>query len=154
MAAIFPLPDADTKAFRKALQSSSQYVDSLKISFLRAFDYKVEEAAIRLIAFFRQKMMLFGQDCLVDDITQEDLNEGAMAATRKGLVQILQRDRSGRPVIYVSGQVNAMYKLEDVVSLKEKPAFGMNGNDILAMLLRTPPHSSHTYRVCIFSDYL
>jgi hypothetical protein len=100
----------DSLACRKALELSPEYVEGLKVRFLRATRYNSQGAAAKMIRFFRRRMELFGQEKLVGDIQFKDLHEEEQEALRNGLFQLLpQRDPAGRAIIFVSGQVSAMY---------------------------------------------
>jgi hypothetical protein len=103
-------------AYRKAMELSREYVEGLKIGFLRVMHYDSKEAAARMIRFFSRKMDLFGEETLVCDIEFKDLTEYEQEALRKGLVQLLPiRNRAGRPVVFINGKVNALYPVTNTV---------------------------------------
>jgi hypothetical protein len=94
-------------AYEKALTMSEEYVEGLKVGFLRAAYYNSQEAASRLVYFFHFKRRLFGDEKLVRDIHFSDLNEDDLTGLKLGLVQLLpHRDRAGRGVILVYGKIN------------------------------------------------
>jgi hypothetical protein len=105
------------RAFQLAWHQSSQYVQSLYLMFLRCDDFRVSDAAERLLKYFEAKLELFRSDKLACDITQEDLSADDMEALKTGAFQILQcRDRAGRLILCLVG-CYLKYKVpENVVS--------------------------------------
>ena len=110
----------ESAAYRKALMMSPQYVEHLKVNFIRTSAYKPKEAASKLIRFFTCKKNLFGESKLVQDIAQNDLSKEAVEVLEKGLFVIFpQRDRAGRAVSIVSGEVSRHCEFKIVVSFDE-----------------------------------
>jgi hypothetical protein len=69
------------------------------IKFLRADHFEVKKSEVRLARYFKAKMELFGEDKIVRDIVQDDLNAEDLAVLHYGSPHILPlRDRSGRVV--------------------------------------------------------
>jgi hypothetical protein len=111
-------------AYRKAVAMSPEYVNELKIRFLRAEGYNGEQAADRMSRFFDGKLKYFGEEKLVQELRLQDLGEEENEALRKGLCQVLpQRDRAGRIVVLLHGMVNIMYATHTVVSRHQKKNF-------------------------------
>ena len=91
-------------AYDLALQTVSEYVNDRKfrIMFLRADRFHVKHAARRIVKYFEEKLRLFGPDKLCRRILMEDLNEDDIAALKSGyLILLPERDRAGRPIIFV-----------------------------------------------------
>jgi hypothetical protein len=110
----------DTSACRKALEMDSRYVETLKVPCLRCASYNGGDAAALLLRMFSQKLDLFGEERLVRQIRQCDLDEETLEALQKGLTQILPyADRSGRTVLLCLGRVNQQYDIQVVVSFNE-----------------------------------
>ncbi|KAG7341663.1 hypothetical protein IV203_023616 [Nitzschia inconspicua] len=93
-------PNLPTDAYRLAEQKSMAYVHNpaLKLSFLRAVEFAdAHLAAERYIRFYNFKNLLFGPDCLVRDLTWNDLCPADQQAYEKGYLQLLpERDSSNR----------------------------------------------------------
>ncbi|KAG7358589.1 hypothetical protein IV203_015178 [Nitzschia inconspicua] len=100
-------PNLPTDAYRLAEQKSMAYVHNpaLKLSFLRAVEFAdAHLAAERYIRFYNFKNLLFGPDCLVRDLTWNDLCPADQQAYEKGYLQLLpERDSSNRLIcVYFS----------------------------------------------------
>eukprot|EP00339_Tiarina_fusa_P010040 CAMPEP_0117023476 /NCGR_PEP_ID=MMETSP0472-20121206/17520_1 /TAXON_ID=693140 ORGANISM="Tiarina fusus, Strain LIS" /NCGR_SAMPLE_ID=MMETSP0472 /ASSEMBLY_ACC=CAM_ASM_000603 /LENGTH=473 /DNA_ID=CAMNT_0004729611 /DNA_START=44 /DNA_END=1465 /DNA_ORIENTATION=+ len=101
----------DSLAYRKAKSANANYVDGLKLRFLRADGYNSREAAFRMLRFFERKSYLFGEDKLGREIELHDLSEEEVQALKEGLVQISPvRDQAGRAIIFFHGQVHEKYE--------------------------------------------
>ena len=88
-------------AYEKAEQRSQSYIYSkeLRMAFLRASRNDPKESAEKMIKFFKHKQDLFGDECLVRDITSKDLNSDDRKCLLEGYFQYSPfRDRSGRLV--------------------------------------------------------
>ncbi|CAJ1940028.1 unnamed protein product [Cylindrotheca closterium] len=89
----------DKRAYDLALSMNSTYVEnrSFRLAFLRADSFDARKAALRIIRFFQLKLDLFGEDKLVLDIVQDDLDGEAMQDLYCGRKQALDaQDRTGR----------------------------------------------------------
>ena len=95
--------DTNQSAYKQALRISKDYVQNrfFRIKFLRADRFDTGKAAKRMLAFFEQKLILFGRDKLVKDITLEDLNSFDKDVLWNGDLQLLpQRDTAGRTILF------------------------------------------------------
>jgi len=91
-----------------AEQQNKAYVtdDKFRLMFLRAAGFHPQKAAIRLVAFFKEKLRYFGQEPLTRQIQLSDLDSDDLACLKAGHTQVLPpRDRSGRP-IYIDLEVS------------------------------------------------
>ena len=108
--------------YKKAMSMSPEYVENLKISFLRAENYNSKDAAARMIRFFDRKLELFGEEKLVKDITFQDLGEEEVKVLERGCYQVLpQRDRAGRAIVYMCGALSE--EAENMVVVSTIPYF-------------------------------
>jgi len=106
----------DTIAYDKAVAMSREYVEGLKIKCLRAECYDSKGAADLLVRHFERKLMLFSEDKLTKEITQDDLDPDDLVTLRNGVFQILpQRDRSGRALIMYLRKGNCQYSNKSVL---------------------------------------
>ena len=80
-----------TIGIRQALKSSPNYVDQLKLRFLRALSHDSQSSARRMIEFFNLKLELFGPNKLGKEITMDDLTEEENNALQGGIIQLLVR---------------------------------------------------------------
>jgi hypothetical protein len=104
------LKSEESLAFRTAFRTSKDYVERLKLRFLRSENYDSKLAATRLTHFLSRKMELFGEELLVRDIRLKDLTDKEREILQEGLIQLLpQCDRAGRAILLVDGRVNSMY---------------------------------------------
>ncbi len=97
----------DKHAYTKALSMDSTYVQAqtLQLKFLRADRFDPVAAAKRLTKFFEFKLELFGEDLLVRDITQDDLDDQDLKALYSGRGYDLPfRDRAGRLIVFTVPQ--------------------------------------------------
>ena len=104
--------------YSKALEMSSEYVQQLKLMFLRATSYDAQKAANRMLSFFRLKLDLFGDEKLTREITYDNLTKDEQSALQKGLIQLLPyRDRAGRAMVFIWGKPNNDdYSTKSIVS--------------------------------------
>lgn len=92
---------AAKSAYQRAHTVSETYVNdrSFRLKFLRADRFDAKSAARRLVSFFEQKLIIFGPDKLVKDITIDDLDHDDLAVLKNGHMQFLpQRDMAGRTI--------------------------------------------------------
>ncbi len=104
------------QALDMAIKLCPAYVSDreFRLSFLRADLLDPQKAAQRFARHFQAKLDLFGLECLVKDITQDDLDTDTLHALYSGLSQYLPlRDRAGR-LVHVS------FHHPDEISLQAK----------------------------------
>ena len=92
-------------AFDHALAHGPDYVQGLRLCFLRSENFQIQRAARRMIGYFNSKLAAFGSnEILGREIKLSDLNdERDRHALDIGLVQLLaHRDRVGRPVVLIN----------------------------------------------------
>jgi hypothetical protein len=71
--------------------------------FLRSEYFNSRKAARRLVDHFQLKLVLFGLEKLVTDITMDDLPDDALDCLHCGHIQILPvKDSSGRTIIFLA----------------------------------------------------
>lgn len=96
-------PNPETQAYFLALCQSLEYVQSLRIVFLRAEQWNEKKAAQRMIQHFATKLKLFQRtELLGRPIHLKDLenNPDDELAIRAGIVQFLPRyDQVGRAIL-------------------------------------------------------
>ena len=115
------------RAYRLAERLSEEYVKDrdFRLMFLRADSFDVKAAAQRMMRFFKFKLLYFGEQRLVRDITLNDLDEHDLACLETGTFQELgDRDRPGRAVFVAFQQLRRFRKSRNQVSgvaLQPKP---------------------------------
>ena len=109
-------------AYERASLMSPDYVDNVdfRLKFLRGDRFDVEVAAKRFVAYFDQKLELFGPEKLTSDITLTDLDGTDLACLKSGFMQPLPtRDASGRmTLVWIPNlirNVQGLVKLENRV---------------------------------------
>jgi hypothetical protein len=103
--------------YNTALQHSREYVQSLRLLFLRAERFDAAKAAIRLVTFFEAKLRLFGPGIVGRPIRQSDLDPGDVRALRSGCFQFLpSRDKSHRGVLCYFPNYHLYTRTENMVS--------------------------------------
>ena len=76
--------------------------------FLRRHEFEVDKAAARMVTYFENKNLLFGEEKLVKKLTVDDLLPDDMAELKSGFFQQLsEKDMQGRPIIHVMLSVHA-----------------------------------------------
>lgn len=106
--------------YQRAQQQSPEYLQNknFRLQFLRATDFDVPAAALRVHLFLNEKMELFGETKLTKEITQDDLSLEDMTTMESGAMQLLPLpDRGNRPVIFVNHSILTFSRLENYVSL-------------------------------------
>lgn len=90
----------EATAYDQALSQNPSYVEnySFRLKFLRADRFDAKKAALRLARHFEAKLDLFGPSKLVQDITQQDLQEGDMDGLVCFIGHLPVRDSVGRLV--------------------------------------------------------
>ena len=94
-------PD-ETKIYRRALQQCPMYVtsESFLLYFLRAEDFHIPNAAKRLVRYWNEKYILFGEDYTFGPITIQSLQPKDLKVIENGGFTILPKDNHGRIVIH------------------------------------------------------
>lgn len=107
--------------------SGFEYVQSQKLKFLRASDWNVENAVVRMALFFELKLEYFGTKPLIRDLTMKDLTkEDIDMWKRYGFLQLAQdQDTNGRAImVFITRQqthlpvatvVRIYYELNSIV---------------------------------------
>jgi hypothetical protein len=97
--AIAKIPDK--QAYDTACSHDPDYVTAdFRLKFLRADNFDVGKAAVRIIRHFAEKLNLFGEEKLARDITLSDLSREDLHSLSYGWLQVLPRkDKAGRPVL-------------------------------------------------------
>jgi hypothetical protein len=93
---------SSSSAYHQADELSNPYVQNraFRMKFLRADGFDTEKAGKRMLAFFEQKLEMFGKDKLVQDITLDDLDQEDLAVLNNGHLQVLpKRDQTGRLIL-------------------------------------------------------
>ena len=96
----FEMEQVNSKeAYEMAIAMNPDYVDNLRLRFLRAERFHTPKAALRFSRFFEQKLKLFGKEKLGRDIIQDDLDEHTLKVIHSNQNQTVGvRDRAGRAV--------------------------------------------------------
>ncbi len=84
---------------------------SFRLRFLRAENFDVRKAAIRLMKFLNLVLELFGAYALHRPIKVTDFKRNELKALQSGWIQVLPfRDRSGRRLFIWTGQLGMQYE--------------------------------------------
>lgn len=103
--AIHKLTPAKRKAYDQAIFLRPSYGtdDSFHLMFLRAKRFEATDAASLMVAYFRSKLDLFGQDLLTRKITWQDLTEKEHSLIQSGAyLHLKDREQTGRLIAYAS----------------------------------------------------
>jgi hypothetical protein len=103
-------------AYSMAKSMSPEFVQdfSLRLMFLRASHFDVEQAARRFWGHFEKKLELFGPSKLTKTITMDDLDIDDKVCLTSGQSQLLPyRDRSGRAIFF---QALSHYRFKQVIN--------------------------------------
>lgn len=107
-------------AYELAESLSPLYVrrDEFKLLFIRACRYDPHAAANKMIKFFELKKELWGVGKLCQDITLDDLDEGALETLKSGSDGQVSpvRDMAGRPIVIFIIGLRKTKIIESVVS--------------------------------------
>ena len=115
-------------AFQMAYTQDKSHVDSLRLMFLRSEVFHVKNTAAKMVAYFEEKLRVFGPELLVKDITIDDLSPGEdLECLESGYLSILpSRDLSGRPILCtLADRAEPTFSLESRVSYFVYSAFTM-----------------------------
>lgn len=106
------IPSDQKRALEKAIQMSKDYVSrNFRLKFLRAEKFDAHLAAVRMALHFEEKLELFGEDKLVREIIQSDLDEDDMASLSSGYIQVLNAlDMGERKVIFYYKAVSNIHE--------------------------------------------
>ena len=97
----------DGEQHRIALSQNEEYVQGLRIAFLRAEDFDVRRAANRMAHHFVTKQRLFGTEKLGKDLCMGDLNPKDHHILKTGYLQFIPRaDRAGRAIGLIIEKLN------------------------------------------------
>ena len=109
----------DKQAYNMAERLNSEYVHDrdFRLAFLRCEKFDCQQAALRMVRHFQMKLDLFGEDKLVLDITQDDLDVDDMDALYScaGRFLLDATDTLGRTINLVL-TVPKAYKTDSIVS--------------------------------------
>jgi hypothetical protein len=108
------------KAYEIAESLSKGYVENcdFRLMFLRAEGFNVQAATHRLMNFFEQKLVYFGESKLTKDIQLSDLSEDELAFLDSGIMQEHgETDTSGRAVVSFFQQLLNFKTPENMVCL-------------------------------------
>jgi hypothetical protein len=97
------IPEHKRKAFQRALflWPNLRTDIKFKLMFLRADQFDAPKAAQRMVQYYGQKRMLFGEELLVKRITMDDLSEEDIEVFKSGfMVELPLKDQSGRSVFF------------------------------------------------------
>ncbi|CAJ1932934.1 unnamed protein product [Cylindrotheca closterium] len=109
------LPDKQAYNIAERLGPAYTRDRDFRLAFLRCEKFDCHKAALRFIRHFQMKLDLFGQDKLVKDITQDDLNMDDMEILYIANGRFLNSyDKRGR-VINVNVMVQKTYKTDTVL---------------------------------------
>ena len=99
---IVKLPFDQKRALEMAIKLSNEYVGyNFRLKFLRAEKFDAHLAAVRMALHFEEKLELFGEEKLVREILQSDLDDDDMASLTSGYLQVLNSlDLGERRVIF------------------------------------------------------
>ena len=85
--------------------------------FLRSDEFEADKAAARMVTYFENKRLLFGEEKLVKKLTVDDLTPDDLEELRSGFFQQLpQKDMRGRPIIHVMLSLHAGKSWQSKVS--------------------------------------
>lgn len=105
---------------RKVEQKHPSYVnsESFRMQFLRCERFNAKEATKRMMRYFEEKRLLWGEDCLGRRITIQDLNETDLECLKSGPHSILPGlDSCGRRVYLTNaGALGWVSKARSLVS--------------------------------------
>ncbi|CAJ1950722.1 unnamed protein product [Cylindrotheca closterium] len=104
----------DKKAYSIAEQLNPTYTQDrdFRLAFLRCEKFDCKKAALRFVRHFQMKLDLFGQDKLVRDITQDDLDADEMEILHLSNGRFLNaHDKAGRRMNMIV-MVNKTYRTD------------------------------------------
>lgn len=115
------------EAYDIAESMNPQYVQNpeFRLMFLRSDLFNAQDAAVRFVRHFEAKRDLFGIDKLTQEITQDDLDKGALDALYVGYAQYLRTpDKNNRIVaLWFSSAHHESYGVPSLVSVLKEQSF-------------------------------
>lgn len=115
--AILGLTDESKDDYERAKALDLDYVQGLRIRFLRAASFNPVEAARNMLHHFKVRQQYFGEKCLVGNLTFASFKSEDLPFFSSGFAQLLsERDRSGRAIIAVYGRQYCVTPIETIVS--------------------------------------
>ena len=114
-----------TEAFILAELQDLDFVMALRLQFIRATHYEVNEAASLMLKYHEVKLKLFGYEKLTSHITLSDLCEEAIDILNSGYYQVMPfPDAVGRLILVSNpvmlGNVKTVEALVSVISAKRQ----------------------------------
>ena len=109
---------SSVSALKLAMDQDPAYVaqESFLLSFLRAEEWKPNEAADRLMKFLEQKKELFGVEKLTKNITLDDMDQHDLACLSSGGMQTVPlQDQSGRHILFAIPELEEYRTPENLV---------------------------------------
>jgi hypothetical protein len=113
--------NTQVSAYEQARNINPSYVHDtkLRLMFLRSDGFHAKDAALRMIHFFEEKLVLFGPDKLTRNIVLHDMNADDRKSLESGFFQILpNRDRAGRAIICGSPMLRNTKNDDNLVRLE------------------------------------
>ena len=108
-------------AYELAKARSREYVQKMRIMFLRSDRYQPKDAAERMARFFELKKRLFGVESLTKDITLDDFDSDDLDTLNCGCVQVSPlTDMAGRQIVLFFQKYKAYKTPENYVREKER----------------------------------
>eukprot|EP00934_Nitzschia_sp_Nitz4_P002970 Nitzschia sp. Nitz4//scaffold282_size24342//13522//15114//NITZ4_008355-RA/size24342-augustus-gene-0.16-mRNA-1//-1//CDS//3329545629//2960//frame0 len=108
----------DREAFDFAVSKQPEYVDGVRLRFLRKMDHNPSAAAERMMLTFQLRKEYFGWAQTTRDLTIQDLKEEDMPFLRRGMIQLLpERDRSGRAILVAFAGHSGQTPIDTLVRL-------------------------------------
>ena len=106
--------------YHMAWNQNSAYVEdpSFRLKFLRANMHDVDSSVRQMMHFLQLKATYFGNDKVAREITLDDLDKEDMEVLLSGLWHIQEeRDRTGRVIVHMFGNLFGKWKAENTVRL-------------------------------------
>jgi hypothetical protein len=109
---------AEKDAYNAAVLMGSRYVfhRTFRLKFVRAEQYDLPRAAVRMINYLDFARELYGPAVLTRPIRWSDLSDNAQSIVVDGSMQVLpERDPAGRRVVHMSGDVGLKCSVREKV---------------------------------------
>jgi len=109
-------PNLFKSAFLRVNEKYPEYVQAIRLRFLRAERFNVPNAAARLLRYAEVKQSFFGENVIGRDLNTGDFTEDDRQYVRTGFIQLFsQRDQKGRGVLMILGKMSAESPIETTV---------------------------------------